>query len=148
MGRFRKEFYSGPAHGIAKIRIPNSELRKRKCPRHRSPVFFILNSGSSGYRVGRLQVEPSAVEEDGDLEVVEIAVSACQTFDRFDPAVEALAPSLGDGAAEVVQKRGKVTGELIGSLHDRHQARVGSPEKPRLPESNRPRLGVPLPEAA
>ena len=60
-----------------------------------------------------LKIESSTVKEDGSFEVLEVAVTAGKTLDRFDAAIEPFGLSVGYRTAEVVQQSCDMTSQVF-----------------------------------
>ena len=81
-----------------------------------------------------VQVEPSAVEIDRRLEMLDIAEAVGHVLDLLDLAVEPLAHRIGDRMVVIGQDVLDMPADRFGCFAHRFQSAVCCPEVPPLPE--------------
>lgn len=86
------------------------------------------------------------MEIDGDLEIVRVAIATGPLLDGSDLGVQAFSDSVGDAMLKVGQHIGQMSGNQLGGLDHGHQAAVGRPEIPALPELGGPGLRLVAPQ--
>ena len=70
----------------------------------------------------RVEVQPAAVEVDGDSIMRSIPVALCHSLDLFDLRVEGLWNGVGDPVPQISEDVGKVVFDRLGGLDDGLQA--------------------------
>lgn len=81
-----------------------------------------------------VQVEPSTVELDGRLEVLDVAEAAGHALDLLNLAIGLLTHRVSHRMMEVGHNVGDVPTNRLGGRASRLQSAVRSPEVPPLPE--------------
>lgn len=96
------------------------------------PFGFLVGRG------GRISLEATAMEIDGDLEMARIAVAASTLLGGSDLEVQPLRNGVRDAMLGGGQHIRRVASAQFGGVDHRRRAAMRCPEAPALPESRRP----------